>query len=393
MDDEFNELAGYESAIGWEEPDPYKRQREKALEELAKDPSGLQADESMLAARPAGEWFARSRDRKVYSNELFGSLWRLGEVAVLFGDKGSGKSILAVQIAADIASGTRALSSPPYEGGVSELRGRGGSLKQKVLFLDFQRSAQQWAERYSAPSPVSGKPPIRYRFPRNFIRAAVEWYGDIPEAFRNNLDAYLHHSILEKIRSSDARVVIIDNISYLGRNSAVGVGALRAMKTLKLWASAFDLSILVIADSKCSPPSSRTSKTLPTPKTLHTLSTPIASLADSVFAIGRSTFGPDYRYVKHLASPGPIIHDADNVLTFQLSAPVAPASGGAVVAGPKFKYLGPSSEFDHLRDYAAEALAAERREQEALRKLRTRSSKAALIDGLLDGTYARYLES
>jgi len=55
-------------------------------------------------------------------------------------------------------------------------------------------------------------------------------------------------------------------------------------------------------------------------------------------------------------------------------------------------YLGPSTEQDHTRDYAVEALAAERAHQAELKKLLRRSGKDFLTAGILDGTYGRYLK-
>ncbi|MBK9527481.1 MAG: hypothetical protein IPO41_03995, partial [Acidobacteria bacterium] len=46
----------------------------------------------------------------------------------------------------------------------------------------------------------------------------------------------------------------------------------------------------------------------------------ITEIADTVFAINTSTFGPEFRYIKHLASRStPIAPDAD-VLTYSLAA-------------------------------------------------------------------------
>ncbi len=73
-----------------------------------------------------------------------------------------------------------------------------------------------------------------------------------------------------------------------------------------------------------------------------------------------------------------------------------------------FTYIGPSNESDHLRDYAAEALAQSsppaRGGVDALRgrgggsitdrvkRLDRRSSKEILVDGVLNGSYGRYID-
>ena len=112
-------LGNYESAAGWQPRDPYKKQREKARRELKDLVPQL---DTMLESRPASQWAeSSSPDRVRWSDELFGTFWRRGELAILFGEHGMGKSLLAVQIAEQVARGIPC--SPPYEGGV---RPKGG---------------------------------------------------------------------------------------------------------------------------------------------------------------------------------------------------------------------------------------------------------------------------
>ena len=167
----------------------------------------------------------------------------------------------------------------------------------------------------------------------------------------------------------------------------------------------------------------------------------IAELADSVFAIGRSTFGDDIRYIKHLKSRNtPLLpeegwtphfggrgggsHDASNVLTYRIERMEIGKlkkqndSGDSQLSiltsqlPPKpflgLTYLGDAAENDHLRDYGAPLLPeegwtqsgrgggrarlAQSREQNELQKLRTQTSRSALIAGLMDGSYTRYLK-
>src|SRR6187401_2800167 len=103
-------------------PDPYTKQREKIRREQAE----LDRTDTMLLTRPANEWHLPVRDRKAYSEELFGPLWRVGEVALLSGPRGVGKSILAVQIAESIARGRPVLPMP---------RGKSPRRGEKVLYV------------------------------------------------------------------------------------------------------------------------------------------------------------------------------------------------------------------------------------------------------------------
>ena len=63
-------------------------------------------------------------------------------------------------------------------------------------------------------------------------------------------------------------------------------------------------------------------------------------------------------------------------------------------AGPflGFEYLGPASESDLTRDYAAEANEAKRLHEQERKRLSKRCSKEILVDGILDGSYGRYLK-
>ena len=50
-----------------------------------------------IEMRPANEWMREAGSRPM-PETLFGEMWFEGELAVLFGDTGAGKSILATQI-------------------------------------------------------------------------------------------------------------------------------------------------------------------------------------------------------------------------------------------------------------------------------------------------------
>ncbi len=72
----------------------------------------------MLDTRSANECVKAGGANKRQTN-LFGNMWRTGEVALLFGETGVSKSILAMQIAESIARGLPALSEPGAASAVS----------------------------------------------------------------------------------------------------------------------------------------------------------------------------------------------------------------------------------------------------------------------------------
>ena len=71
---------------------------------------------------------------------LFGEFWREGELAMLFGAAGAGKSVLAMQIADSIARG-RGIEAFKME-----------VKRQKVLYVDLVFSDTQFQMRYSHPA-------------------------------------------------------------------------------------------------------------------------------------------------------------------------------------------------------------------------------------------------
>src|SRR5437667_10104831 len=85
-DPEYTDLSGYESAYGWEPKDPYK----KLLDDYRKKHPEDFCRASMLETRAANECMRRDASNKRQA-DLFGPLWRAGELAVLVGESGVGK--------------------------------------------------------------------------------------------------------------------------------------------------------------------------------------------------------------------------------------------------------------------------------------------------------------
>lgn len=417
----MEDLGRYASSVGWEPKDPWKKLREKAREQYAKDLAiSVSYNESMLEVRPASRWITRPSQQRP-RRELFGPLWREGEVAILFGPKSSGKSLLAVQLAEDIARGRNALVDSgklKIESGRSnyQLSTANSQLAPAlpVLLIDFELSEQQFTERYTLPPALPGKLPRRPRF--KFKRAALQWDGRVPEAFRGNVNKFLQHSIQTAIEQSEAKIIIIDSLNHLPRNMGSSAGATSMIKNLKHQAARQGLSILVLANSRpergrprplLSPTGYRlppTAYAAPRPLSLHDLSAPkaITEIADSVFALGTSSFGPEFRYIKHLASRTADIHvRPDEVLTYsvrgidngQMTMDNSSENCQLSTVNYPFVYLGPSTESDHLRDYAAEAYEQDRAHHREIKKLARLSAKEAIVEGFIDGSYGRYLNS
>ena len=125
-----------------------------------------------------------------------------GEVCCLFADSNLGKSILAVQMADEIAR------------------------DQKVLYVDCELSDKQFQLRYYNPATRT-----RHIFPEGFLRAEI-----VPEAIRaDNYEDTFFADIEAAAQAVGARVIIIDNLTYLCNASEKGdVAGLFMMKLMSL---------------------------------------------------------------------------------------------------------------------------------------------------------------
>lgn len=146
---------------------------------------------------------------------LFDACWREGELALLFGEPGSGKSLLAVQIADAIARGTRLLSPE-----TSRKR------RQKVLYIDLVLTEKQFRERYS-----------EYRFATDLYREAPP---DGEDLFRWTAAMVARFGF---------KAVIIDDLTLVTRTADGTREALILMYALRRLTVETGVSILVLADT------------------------------------------------------------------------------------------------------------------------------------------------
>lgn len=230
--------------------------------------------DNLFGARPARAFLD---DKLAASPELlFADHWRAGEMAILFADTGSGKSILAVQIAQAIACGM------PFDPFVMT------APAQRVVYVDLELTDSQFAGRYRAADTAH---PAHFPFHKNFIRCSPRNFAEIPDEYRD-YTAYLTASMVEFIEFSGARVVIIDNISWLNNSSQIGHSAARVMKALQKLKKRLGLSILVLTHT----PKRRVHSAM----TINDLqgSKMLSNFADSIFAMGTSRRATDLRYLK-----------------------------------------------------------------------------------------------
>jgi hypothetical protein len=233
---------------------------------------------------------------------LWLTLWYEGEVCCLFSDSNLGKSIYAVQIATSIAE------------------------RQRVLYFDFELSDKQFQLRYSDEAGSL------YQFPDNLYR--VEINRDSLDA--TNFEEAVIGNIEQTAMQTGAKVLIIDNLTYLCIASEKGDAAGTLMFRLMALKKKYGLSMLILAHTP--------KRCLSNPITQNDLagSKKLYNFFDSVFAIGKSAKDNSVRYIKQLkVRYGNYTYDADNVIVSAIEK---------VGTFLQFVNIGYAAEKEHLKE-------------------------------------------
>lgn len=231
---------------------------------------------------------------------LWKTFWYEGEICCLFGDTGTGKSILTVQIAKEIAE------------------------SKKILYFDFELSEKQFEMRYKDTDGTLCK------FPDNLIRVEI----DLDRVELHDYETRLIEGIEKDALAMGVDTLVIDNITWLCSNMEDGDLAGKLMMKLIRMKKRHNWSILVLAHT----PKRDAQK----PITQNDLagSKRVLNFLDSAFSIGFSEWGVDIRYIKQIKSRfGRIMYGADNVISAEVKKDEA------------FLYLeemGNAKESDHL---------------------------------------------
>lgn len=255
-----------------------------------------QANDNVLMVRGANYWIDEARTREI-PKMLFGKFWHQSEVCILFADSNLGKSILAVQIADGISKGKGAA---PFEVETEP---------QPVIYCDFELTDKQFESRYSFNYTE------HYRFHSNFLRAQL---NPDPEMMNNelNFDDTLISDLEASVVHSNARVLIIDNITFLRSETEQAKDALPLMKQLKNLKNKYDLSILVLAHTP--------KRDLTQQITRNDLqgSKMLMNFCDSAFTIGESNADSSIRYLKQIKQRNTEqVYGDGNVCLCQISKP------------------------------------------------------------------------
>lgn len=264
-------------------------------EKLMQQAEEAQTNKGLFVVMPANKWIEQAKTRPI-PRMLFGEFWFEGEICILFADTNLGKSILAVQIGDSISTGI------PLHGFRYEAQ------PQQVLYFDFELADKQFENRYSVNFTN------HYSFSENFIRVEINSDVNIPTglSFEDFLSLSLERAIIE----TGAKVLIIDNLTYLKSETEQAKDALPLMKHLKAIKKKHGLSILALAHTP--------KRDLSKPITRNDLqgSKMLINFCDSSFAIGESHTDKRLRYLKQVKSRNTeIIYDTENVGVFQIDKP------------------------------------------------------------------------
>lgn len=250
----------------------------------------------LFTVRSANQVIDDAKSRPTPS-KLFGQLWFEGEVEIMFADTNLGKSILAVQIADAISSGKSTMGMAM------------DANPQMVLYCDFELSDKQFETRYR------GDDGSHYSFSPNLMHVEINPdVVDYPDGC--DFEDYVKLSLEQIVLDRGAKVIIIDNLTYLSRETEKAKDALPLMKWLKAFARKYGLSILVLAHTP--------KRNLSNPITRNDLqgSKMLINFCDGCFAIGESTRDNKIRYIKEIKQRNePIRYDAENVIVCEIIKP------------------------------------------------------------------------
>lgn len=208
-------------------------------------------------------------ENKQKAREVFGRFLYEGELSILFGDSGTGKSILANDIAFFVSGGGH-----EWEGMESP--------QIPSLYIDLEMSTRQFASRYATAEPY---------IPNTYRRAMI----DTSELEDEEIFPEIKNLIVSMQAEKDApKFIIIDNITN-GFGSIMNATKMRKLvfefKKLK---EKYGLTIMLIAHCPKRKPW--------TCINLDSLggSKMIGNFIDSAFAIAQSRCGKKYRYIKQI---------------------------------------------------------------------------------------------
>ena len=333
------------------------------FEQLQKDLEAEKENKGLFKVKTANQWIEQAKTSPI-PLMLFGELWHDSELCILFADTNLGKSILAVQIADSISKG-KTIAGFKLE-----------AEKQPVLYFDFELSAKQFEIRYCIKNEAEKRLENHYSFDENFKRLEINPDAEIPE--NQSFEDYLNQSLEQSITETGAKILIIDNLTYLKNETEKAKDALPLMKHLKALKSKYGLSILALAHTP--------KRDLSKPLTRNDLqgSKMLINFVDSCFAIGESHTDKHLRYLKQIkARNTEIIYDTENVIICQIDKPYNFLA---------FEFLGFGAEREHLKQLTEKDHESKVSEALELKKQGLSNVQIAKQFGVSEGAVRKWIK-
>ena len=313
---------------------PFVNPAIEALNKALQEQIGERNEQVGLFLVKDGNTWLKEASQKPIPGRLFGEMWYTGELCILFADTNTGKSILAVQIADSISRGVAvhgfALEEPA----------------QPVVYFDFELADKQFEMRYSINSTQ------HYSFSHNFYRAEIDPDAEIPD-YERNFELFLNQSIENALLETGAKVLVIDNITYLKTETERAKEAAPLMKHLIYLKKKYDLSIMVLAHTP--------KRDMSQPITSNHLqgSRMLMNFADASFCIGVSRQDKNLRYLKQVKiRDGELRYDSENVAICIVEKPANFL---------KFTFMNYGSEREHLAEVSENSTLERKAEAKRLR--------------------------
>lgn len=220
---------------------------------------------------------------------LFGEFWREGELAVLCGADGAGKSIMALQIADSISKGK------PVEGFALDTEAR------PVMYLDLSTPDRVFYKRYTAEG--MGGHDFSPDFHRVFIYKQFYNYNRFKSEFAK--------SLADQVKTRKIKVLVVNCMDAI-KNLAGENFIIPLVKRLQ---AVYGLSVLLVSGVRQGTEDKKiTLGCMPNKR--------LAGVADSVFALGKSNKEEDLRYLIQLKSGnGKITFGEDNTAILKITKP------------------------------------------------------------------------
>lgn len=265
------------------------------------DPEDMTQSIGALIVRPMPQVLTDAAKQPI-PRQLAGSLINEGELSVLFSDTGRGKTVFAFQLADAWSKGTDPISCLENE-----------TEPQTVFYLDCEMTDKQLENRCSHDWQD------HYELSDNFLRAELNPEAITPKDASGNKISY-HDFILQSIEAAilklNAKIVIVDNISFLIHDHEKLKNAQPLMQRLYAIKKRYGVTILVVAHTP------KRDKSRPISQNDLAGSKALQNFIDTLIAIGDSAKDPHLRYLKTVKMRSRQEEfTEDNVILMELSKP------------------------------------------------------------------------